>query len=336
MTTCKFPATKFTRCYIKDVKQMVDCFAYIVVVKFKNIRCKYFNNFISQSKCRRILKGRYDNGRVISAQELEIVLTDVDFKFLSEVYKYDEVEIQESYFARYDYLPKQFIEFILKKYVNKTEYKNVEGKEVEYMLEKNKFNSLYGMSVTNNIKDSVLFDNEKGWSEEKLSNDEIIGLLEKEQKQAFLSFAYGVWVTAWARYNLLKNLVKLDKKVIYADTDSLKLEDGFDKKIIDNYNKEVIEKIKKVSSELKIDINKFKPKDTKGIEHCLGLFDNDGEYEEFITQGAKKYAYTKWKKLDKVKDKDNVIKKENKKSLVLEITVAGVPKSRCKRIKKFK
>ena len=22
MTTCKFPATKFTRCYIKDVKQM--------------------------------------------------------------------------------------------------------------------------------------------------------------------------------------------------------------------------------------------------------------------------------------------------------------------------
>lgn len=318
MTTCKFPATKFTRCYIKDVKQMVDCFAYIVVVKFKNIRCKYFNNFISQSKCRRILKGRYDNGRVISAKELEIVLTDVDFKFLSEVYKYDSVEIQESYFAKYDYLPKQFIEFILKKYVNKTEYKNVEGKEVEYMLEKNKFNSLYGMSVTNNIKDSVIFNNETGWSEEKLSNDEIIRLLEKEQKQAFLSFAYGVWVTAWARYNLLKNLVKLDNKVIYADTDSLKLEDGFNIEVINNYNQEVIEKIKKVSDELKININKFKPKDKKGINHCLGLFDKDGEYKEFITQGAKKYAY-----IDK---KDNEI----------HITVAGVPKSRCKRIKKFK
>lgn len=328
MTTCKFPATQFKRCYIKDKSQMVDCFAYIVYVKFKGIKCKYFNNFISQSKCKRISKGRYDNGRVISADELEIVLTDVDFKFICDVYKFDSYEFIEVYWSRYDYLPKQYIEFILKKYVNKTEYKNVEGKEVEYMLEKNKFNALYGMSVTNNIKDEVIFDNETGWDERKLKNEEILGLLEKEQKQAFLSFSYGVWVTAWARYNLLKCLVKLDDKVIYADTDSLKLESGFDMSVIEDYNKEVIEKIEKVCNELDIDINKFKPKDTKGIEHCLGLFDNDGEYEEFITQGAKKYAYTKWKKLEKVKEKDNVIKKEDKRALVLEITVAGVPKSR--------
>jgi len=317
MTAFKFPATQFKKCNIKNKSQLLECFAYILVVKFKNIKCKYFNNFISQSKCRRILKGRYDNGRVISAEELEIVLTDVDFKFISEVYNYDDIEIQESYFSRYDYLPKQFIEFILKKYVNKTEYKNVEGKEVEYMLEKNKFNSLYGMSVTNNIKDAVVFDNKNGWSEEKLSNEEIISLLEKEQKQAFLSFSYGVWVTAWARFNLLKNLVKLDDHVIYADTDSLKLEEGFKKEIIENYNNEVIEKIKNVSEELKIDIEKFRPKDKKGIEHCLGLFDKDAEYSEFITQGAKKYAY-----IDK---KDNEI----------HITVAGVPKSGAKGLKRL-
>ena len=50
---------------------------------------------------------------------------------------------------------------LLEKYVKKTEYKNVEGKEIEYALEKAKFNSLYGMSVTNNIKDEVIFDNNK-------------------------------------------------------------------------------------------------------------------------------------------------------------------------------
>ena len=42
-----------------------------------------------------------------------------------------------------------------------------------------------------------------------------------EQKQGFLSFSWGVWVTAWARINLLENLIKLDKYVIYADTDSI-------------------------------------------------------------------------------------------------------------------
>ena len=99
-------------------------------------------------------------------------------------------EILESYFARYDYLPKEFIEFILEKYVLKTQYKNVDGKEVEYALEKAKFNSLYGMTVTNNIKDNVEFDNEKGWSEIVLNNETITKLLEKEKKDAFLSFSY--------------------------------------------------------------------------------------------------------------------------------------------------
>ena len=56
--------------------------------------------------------------------------------------------------------------------------------------------------------------------------------VEKEEKQGFLSFSYGVWVTAWARFNLLTNLVKLDKYVIYADTDSLKIHGNYDEKII--------------------------------------------------------------------------------------------------------
>lgn len=60
----------------------------------------------------------------------------------------------------------------------------------------------------------------------------------------------------------------------------------------------------------------------------LGLFDDDGHYEEFITQGAKKYAYTKYKKLKKVNDNDNVLKIDGEKALVLNITVSGVPKKR--------
>ena len=39
-------------------------------------------------------------------------------------------------------------------------------------------------------------------------------MLEKEKKKSFLSFAYGVWVTAYARNNLLRNVLKLDKYVV--------------------------------------------------------------------------------------------------------------------------
>lgn len=136
-----------------------------------------------------------------------------------------------------------------------------------------------------------------------------------------MSYSWGVWITAYARYNLISNLIKLDNYVVYADTDSLKLLDGFDKSVIDNYNKSVIKKIENVCNDLNLPIEKFKPKDSKGKEHCLGLFEEDGKYLEFITQGAKKYAY-----IDSI---DNEI----------HITVSGVPKSGAvglKRLEDFK
>lgn len=332
----QFPSTEFQKCNIKTKNQMLKRFAYILVVEFKGIKCKYFNNFISQNKCQSITKGVYDNGRIIEAESIVITLTDVDFYFLLDTYKYDSYEIKEAYYSVYDYLPKKFIEFVLEKYVNKTKYKNVEGMEVEYAKEKNKFNALYGMSVTNMIRDEVVYDNVLDWlPDRELTNEEIISKLNDEKKKAFLSFAYGVWVTAYARSNLLKNVIKLDDKVVYCDTDSMKLKEGYDKSIIEDYNKFVVKKLQHVSKLLEIPFEKFAPKDSKGEKHILGVFDNDGKYDEFITQGAKKYAYTKWIDKEKIKEDTNVQEIKGNKAKVLEITVAGVPKSRCIRFEKY-
>ena len=211
----KYPSSPFKKCKITKKEQIIPNFAYLIYVRFTNISCKYINNFISQSKCKKIKNGRYDNGRLIGADEIEIVLTDIDFNFIVKSYNFESYEFIEVYYSLYNYLPEEFIEFILKKYVIKTEYKNVEGKELDYQIEKQKFNSLYGMCVTNNIRDNVIFDNEKGWSEVPLTNEEIKDYLEKEKKKGFLSFSWGVWCTAYARRNLLENLIKLDKYVIY-------------------------------------------------------------------------------------------------------------------------
>ena len=90
--------------------------------------------------------------------------------------------------------------------------------------EKNKFNSLYGMSVTNVIRDEIIYKNEDGqFYNRELTNEEIETMLEKEESKGFLSFSYGVWVTAYARNNLLRNVIKCDDYVVYCDTDSMKL-----------------------------------------------------------------------------------------------------------------
>lgn len=78
--------------------------------------------------------------------------------------------------------------------------------------------------------------------------------------------------------------------MIYADTDSIKLTKGYDKNIIKNYNDRVIEKLKKVSSDLSIPFSKFAPEDIKGHKHCLGLFE-----KEETSKTNKEYTYKEFK-----------------------------------------
>ena len=339
MVTHRFPSDKFTPCNIKRIEQMNKNYAYLIVIRMTNVKSKYWNNFISQSKCRHIRNGRYDNGRVMSADSLEITLTDVDLYLLNEAYDF-EYEILECWYSIYRYLPKQFINFILDKYVLKTQYKGVAGQEIEYNRQKSLFNSLYGMTVTNTIRDEVTYDNETGWSETPISNEEIIKKLKDEEKEGFLSFSWGTWVTAYARSNLLKNAMLVDDYLIYCDTDSLKIRHGYNKEVIDNYNKFVENKIKHVSEVLQIPYERFAPKDIKGKERMLGVFDADGEYTEFITKGAKKYAYKVTIPKDTIKDidkyrkdmEDYICYEDDDVFQELHITVSGVPKNEAKRL----
>ena len=315
LVTHKFPATKFKRCRVTSEEHLLPNLCYLLVVKLTNVKSKYYNNFLSFSKCREIHKGKYDNGRVMEAESLITTLTDIDFKLIRRSYECD-YEILECYYSVLRYLPTQFINFVLDKYVMKTKYKGVPEKALEYNKQKSMFNSLYGMSVTNNIRDEVKYDNVLGWEEIPLTNEEIEKKLIDEEKIGFMSFATGVFVTSYARWNLLTNIMKLDPYVIYADTDSLKLAEGYDKNVILDYNKKVEQRIKFVSELLHIPMSKYAPKDIKGKERMLGLFDDDGHYEQFITQGAKKYAVCE------------INPKTGEEEI--HITVSGVPKSGAK------
>lgn len=316
MVTSKFPMSQFKECKIEKSGDMLPNFAYLIQVKLTNIKSKYYNNFISVSKCNNIKGAVIDNGRLIAASEVIITITDIDFKFILDTYNMESYEILKSYYAIYKYLPKQFINFILQKYVNKTKFKNVKGKELDYAKEKSKFNSLYGMTVTNMVRDNVDYDDIEGWKESELTNTDIFDKLTDEKEKGFLSFSWGVWVTAYARDNLLRRVMDLDEYVVYCDTDSIKCVQGYDTKVFDEYNQSVIKKIKKVSSALNIPFENYAPEDSSGNHHLLGIFECETKsgrkytYDKFITQGAKKYC----------------VEVDGK----IEITVSGVPKSGAK------
>lgn len=282
----------------------------IFQITFYNLYSKGNDNFISSSRCQYIHGATFDNGRVYSAAELTTTITEIDFKIIVASYTFDNFKIGNFYACKKDFLPLQFVQAILKLYTDKTTLKGVEGKETEYLSSKGMLNSCYGMCVTDIVRDEYDYDNtDAEWVAVHPDLDEKIYDYNTD-KSRFLFYLWGVYVTAYARFNLITNILKLGADYVYADTDSIKfLHVGKNQHIFDEYNQRVITKLKNVASARNIPFDAFQPKTIKGVSKLLGVFDFEGEYKQFRTLGAKRYCYTD----DKGK---------------LHLTVAGVNKKK--------
>ena len=265
--------------------------AYILQLYFRNIVCKKNNTYIQASKCRGF-NIEYDNGRIISATSLFMVMTEQDWLTIRDCYIWDSVEVIEKYQAQKRYLPKPFIEYILELYSNKTTLKDVAGMEDLYMQSKQYINSMFGMAVTAIVQPDVKFNGSE-WSIEPLSEEYVTKRLNKlrdwreREKRYFLSYSWGCWVTAYARRNLWKCIIDCDSSCLYCDTDSIFVAG---KHNFEWYNEEINEKMRKACDCLGIDFQLTRPKTPKGIEKPLGVFAPEDPCSEFVTLGAKRYC----------------------------------------------
>ena len=256
--------------------------AVIFRVGFTNVRLhdqRWPVPYLSKDKCRRIQDGYFDNGRILSAEYLETSLTDIDFRILLNEYDYDDMAIDVLYWTEYQELPMQFKAMVNRYYHTKTRLKGVEGQEVLYNVSKAKLNALYGMTAQVPVKQNVIYNGGE-WS---LGEEAEEDLLKKHNKNAWSSYAWGCWCTAWARYELELGILKAEEfsgSFIYADTDSIKyIDKGQD---WSEMNAEY-----RTRSE-KRDASAVDP---QGIRHWMGVFEEDAEYRRFITLGSKRYAY---------------------------------------------
>ena len=250
--------------------------------------------YIPKHKCRCLTGFENDNGRILAADYLEISLTDIDLKIILEEYDFDDITFYDFYHCRYGKLPKPLRDEVTKYFQLKTELKNVPGQELNYHMSKAKLNSIYGMSVQSPVKQSIDYIDDQFIERAELETD----LLESANKKAFLVYAWGIWTTAHARYQLEVAIRKCGNNFVYCDTDSVKfIDDG----TVDfkQYNK---------SRKLDSIKNGGVAVDRNGKKYYLGLYDYEGTYKYFATTGAKKYCY--------VDQKDK-----------LHITIAGVSKS---------
>lgn len=296
MISEKYPMSKPFFTTIRDEKDFVNKlkkYCCMFDCEFRNIQAKVdYENYISISRCIKAEHYILNNGRVIEASTLKITLTEQDFLIIAKLYDWESIAISNFNCFFKGYLPKDFILTILELYKKKTELKGVGGKEVEYLVSKGMINSCYGMCVTDPCRDENLYlDNE--WRVEKANAETLIEKYNKNMNRV-LYYPWGVWVTAYARHNLFSGITEFGDDYIYSDTDSIKvLNVEQHRDYIDNYNKQIQQKIKDCLNYYKIPYDMATPKTIKGVIKPLGIWDYEGEYSKFKTLGAKRYIVEK-------------------------------------------
>lgn len=227
-----YPVTRFHKISkpVPDASQIIDMMqrrekAILMRVSFRGVSLNDYSwgcPYLAKDKCRTVINGVFDNGRVLSADYLETSITDVDLRIIVEEYHIVEIVPIEVFTARYGKLPAAMLDIINEYYRKKTELKDVDGQEYLYMKSKNKLNSIYGMTAQDPVKESILYEDEEFIIDTSKSKKE---LLEDFMKRAFIPYTWGVWCTAWARYELERGMrIVTDQggTFIYCDTDSIK------------------------------------------------------------------------------------------------------------------
>lgn len=306
MLAHRFPRSPFVKREIKtiqDFKYYTNRCACLFKISLGEVRSKTTHHIWSESKCENLVDKVVDNGRVASCAILTTFMTDVDWKYFVKFYKFnkEKIIIHEFYSASYGFLPKPLLECVLDFYEQKTTLKDVEDKIEEYLVSKGMLNGIYGMMVTNPLNDEIDYDDSFSipkdiWSK---SEPDIQDALNKNYNNGnqFLCYQWGVWITAWARYELLMMVYKCRDNVVYCDTDSIKLTNyEVYKKYFDEYNEKLKTTLIANCKRNGIDTTRLNPVDIKGEHHFLGLWDYEGRYSRFKTLGAKRYCFVKWNK----------------------------------------
>lgn len=266
-------------------------FALIFKVAFFNIKyntkSEYFCGmpYIALAKCNKYSSRRViDNGRVIFSEFLECTLTNLDLEIIKREYVWDDLKVGEIWASKASMLSQEIRDTTMDYFRAKTLLDGDNTKLYEYSKSKNKLNSIFGCMVMKIDQSCIKWDPLK-----KIYVDETPDLeaaLQKfyDSRNNFLRYDQGLFITAAARYHLREMLWTVGKDCIYCDTDSIKgIGDHFHE--FEEVNIALREKALKMGAYAE---------DKHGDIKYLGIWENETKeclYDEFITMGAKKYAY---------------------------------------------
>ena len=214
-----YPMTAFMKINVSTyLNNDLSDYAKLLEVRFQNVRYvgKCGIPYIPWSKCRAITNDKViDNGRVLYAGMLEIVITDIDLEIILNEYTFDDIFYKDIYISKYAPLSDKIKSVVMDYYRGKTELKGDSEHEYEYNRKKASLNSTYGCMVMRIDQEETIFNPVTHEYETKASDlEELLNNFYKSRNN-FLSYQHGLWVTSHSRKRLRTMLNKVGSDVVY-------------------------------------------------------------------------------------------------------------------------
>lgn len=141
-----YPIKPFVLDRVTDIKDLLEGFPYLLYIDFENVRLKdpfYGCPYLSIHKLYNLQGAINDNGRLIQARRFQTTVTSVDLRIMEFQYQWDRATIIKAYRSEYGLLPEAVKKVTMDYYKKKTEWKGVDGYEIEYGRAKARLNSIY-------------------------------------------------------------------------------------------------------------------------------------------------------------------------------------------------
>lgn len=281
-----YPQTAFFKLNVSTfLNRDVSEFALLMEIRLVNPRYKGSCGipYIPLSKCLKFPKDKViDNGRILAAFGfIELVVTDIDYNIIINEYQFDDIFIRNIYASRYAPLDDDIKNTLMDYYRKKTLLKHNPDKAYEYSKSKNSLNSIYGCMVMR--IDQTITEYNPVTHEYDTPLPDLEDILAKfyKSRNNFLSYQHGLFITAHSRKRLRDMLWVVGSDVVYCDTDSIKYV-GDHEAEFKAKNDEIIKEAERAGAYAD---------DSNGNRLYMGVWDDDGSYDEFKTLGAKKYVY---------------------------------------------
>lgn len=301
----KFPMSKFQAMTIpKSIDSLLNDknYCYLITLKITELQNRYpcvgyLPDYKSKHWQINTDEIKVEQGKILFTKCAIITITEIDLKIICELYTWEKIEILSVLGSKKSYLPAYITHSIVEVYQAKKKLKR-EQQEIkkhreltdyekqQYLNVKSMVARIYGVFV----QDPEPIQYKYHPASNEVASD---GQMSIKKASELTNYSWGVWITAYCRYEMIKLLKKIavdsshgkekyNNNVVYIDTDCIKyIDNPTNTFIIAQYNKNVKEYFKKFSSLHNIRFNTI-----EGI----GELDIE-QYHTFKILGLKQYVF---------------------------------------------